>query len=108
MPSKSEPCGLSQLIAMRYGTVPIVRETGGLVDTVSPLNIETLEGRGFTFKLFNAHDMLNAVERARDFFYDGGKLKKHRVNIMKIDSSWVESGKKYMGLYKEKGGQTFA
>lgn len=101
MPSKSEPCGLSQLIAMRYGTVPIVRETGGLVDTVSPLNIETLEGRGFTFKLFNAHDMLNAVERARDFFYDGGKLKKHRVNIMKIDSSWVESGKKYMGLYKE-------
>ena len=101
MPSKSEPCGLSQLIAMRYGTVPIVRETGGLVDTVAPLNIVTLEGKGFTFKLFNAHDMLNAVERARDFFYDGDKLKKHRVNIMKIDSGWQESVKKYMGLYKE-------
>ena len=101
MPSKSEPCGLSQLIAMRYGTVPIVRETGGLVDTVEPLNIETLEGRGFTFKVFNAHDMLNAVERAKDFFYDGDKLKKHRVNIMKIDSSWRESAQKYMGLYKE-------
>ena len=101
MPSKSEPCGLSQLIAMRYGTVPIVRETGGLVDTVSPLNIETLEGRGFTFKLFNAHDMLNAVERARDFFYDGDKFKKHRVNIMKIDSSWTDAAVKYMGLYKE-------
>lgn len=101
MPSKSEPCGLSQLIAMRYGTVPIVRETGGLVDTVAPLNIETLEGRGFTFKVFNAHDMLNAVERARDFFYDGDKLKKHRVNIMKIDSSWTVSAEKYMLLYKE-------
>jgi len=101
MPSKSEPCGLSQLIAMRYGTVPIVRETGGLVDTVSPLNTETLEGRGFTFKVFNAHDMLNAVERARDFFYDGDKLKKHRVSIMKIDSSWTKSADKYMGLYKE-------
>jgi len=101
MPSKSEPCGLSQLIAMRYGTVPIVRETGGLVDTVAPLNTETLEGRGFTFKVFNAHDMLNAVERARDFFYDGDKLKKHRIQIMKIDSSWTEPAEKYMGLYKE-------
>ena len=101
MPSKSEPCGLSQLIAMRYGTVPIVRETGGLVDTVQPLNTETLEGRGFTFKVFNAHDMLNAVERARDFFYDGEKLKKHRVSIMKIDSSWTVPAQKYMGLYKE-------
>lgn len=101
MPSKSEPCGLSQLIAMRYGTIPIVRETGGLVDTVEPLNIETLEGRGFTFKLFNAHDMLNAVERAKDFFYDGDKLKKHRVAVMKIDSSWTVPGQKYMGLYKE-------
>ncbi len=101
MPSKSEPCGLSQLIAMRYGTVPIVRETGGLVDTVEPLNTETLEGRGFTFKIFNAHDMLNAVERARDFFYDGDKLKKHRLSIMKIDSSWTVSAQKYMGLYKE-------
>lgn len=104
MPSKSEPCGLSQLIAMRYGTVPIVRETGGLVDTVEPLNTETLEGRGFTFKVFNAHDMLNAVERAKCFFYDGDKLKKHRVNIMKIDSGWTKSAQKYMGLYTEISG----
>ncbi len=101
MPSKSEPCGLSQLIAMRYGTIPIVRETGGLVDTVEPLNTETLEGRGFTFKVFNAHDMLNAVERAKDFFYDGDKLKKHRTSVMKIDSSWTVPAQKYMGLYKE-------
>ena len=81
--------------------MPIVRETGGLVDTVPPLNTETLTGRGFTFKVFNAHDMLNAVERAKDFFFDGDKLKKHRVNIMKIDSGWRESAQKYMGLYKE-------
>lgn len=101
MPSKIEPCGLSQLIAMRYGTVPVVRETGGLVDTVSPLNTETLEGAGFTFKLFNAHDMLNAVERARDFFYDGDKLKKHRISIMKKDSSWAGPSKKYMEIYEQ-------
>ena len=101
MPSKSEPCGLSQLIAMRYGTVPVVRETGGLADTVTHLNIQTLEGEGFTFKLFNAHDMLNAVERAKEFFYDGNKLKDHRVKIMKINNSWTEPAKKYMELYRE-------
>jgi len=77
MPSKSEPCGLSQLIAMRYGTVPIVRETGGLYDTVPALNIETMEGKGFTFKLFNAHDMVGAVHRAIEFFHDKEKWTKH-------------------------------
>ncbi|MBR2404545.1 MAG: glycogen synthase [Clostridia bacterium] len=101
MPSKSEPCGLSQLIAMRYGSVPIVRETGGLVDTIAPLNTETLEGRGFTFKVFNAHDMLGAVERAAEFFKDKAKLKAHRSAIMRIDSSWKIPAEKYMGLYNE-------
>lgn len=101
MPSKSEPCGLSQLIAMRYGSVPIVRETGGLVDTVSPLNTETLEGRGFTFKVFNAHDMLGAVERAAEFFKDTQKLNKHRSAIMKLDTSWKEPAQKYKALYDE-------
>ncbi|MBQ4631518.1 MAG: glycogen synthase [Clostridia bacterium] len=101
MPSKSEPCGLSQLIAMRYGSVPIVRETGGLVDTVAPLNTETLEGRGFTFKVFNAHDMLGAVERAAEFFKDKVKLQKHRSAIMKLDTSWAKPAEKYMGLYSE-------
>lgn len=101
MPSKSEPCGLSQLIAMRYGSVPIVRETGGLVDTIAPLNTETLEGRGFTFKVFNAHDMLGAVERAAEFFKDKAKLKAHRSAIMKIDTSWKIPGEKYMALYNE-------
>ena len=101
MPSKSEPCGLSQLIAMRYGSLPIVRETGGLFDTVSPLNTETLEGRGFTFKVFNAHDMLHAIERAVEFYYNGDKIKKVRSNIMKIDFSWAEPAEKYMMLYNE-------
>ncbi|MGZ9586178.1 glycogen synthase GlgA [Paenibacillus marinisediminis] len=101
MPSKSEPCGLAQLIAMRYGTIPIVRETGGLFDTVPAINIETLEGRGFTFKLFNAHDMLNAVERSLDFYKDKAK---HRVivsSIMKYDCSWKEPVKRYLELYQE-------
>lgn len=101
MPSKSEPCGLSQLIAMRYGTIPIVRETGGLVDTVPCINTETLEGRGFTFKVFNAHDMLGAIRRAVDFYNDKAKLTAFRANIMKYDSSWKIPAEKYMGIYRE-------
>jgi len=99
MPSKSEPCGLSQLIAMRYGTIPIVRETGGLVDTVKPLNPETLEGSGITFKVFNAHDMLDAVRRAEDFFYSKDKLNKFRTQIMNYDSSWKIPAQRYMDIY---------
>lgn len=84
MPSKSEPCGLSQLIAMRYGTVPIVRETGGLVDTVPPLNVETLEGKGFTFKGYNAHDMLGAVDRCIDFYQNRKKWEMHVKILLNI------------------------
>ena len=100
MPSKSEPCGLSQLIAMRYGTIPIVRETGGLVDTVPPLNPETLDGMGITFKAFNAHDMLDAVLRGADFYKDKKALEKFRAKIMKYDSSWKIPAQKYMEIYK--------
>ena len=99
MPSKSEPCGLSQLIAMRYGTIPIVRETGGLVDTVPPLNPETLEGMGITFKAFNAHDMLDAVLRGADFYKDKASLDKFRAKLMDYDSSWKIPAKKYMEMY---------
>lgn len=105
MPSKSEPCGLSQLIAMRYGTVPIVRETGGLFDTVPALNVETLEGRGFTFKLFNAHDMYHAVERAVDFYRNREQWNKHIKNIMKYNSGWKNPAQEYLGLYQELTGQ---
>lgn len=99
MPSKSEPCGLSQLIAMRYGTIPIVRETGGLFDTVPTLDPETLEGRGFTFKLYNAHDMLGAIKRATDFYHDKPKYAKVVKNIMEYDCSWSEPVKEYIDLY---------
>ncbi len=101
MPSKSEPCGLSQLIAMRYGTVPIVRETGGLWDTVPPLNTETLEGRGFTFKGYNAHDMLGAIDRCIDFYKSKEKWNKHIKNLVKYDSSWKQSVKDYLRIYSE-------
>jgi len=101
MPSKSEPCGLSQLIAMRYGTIPIVRETGGLVDTVPPLNPETLDGMGITFKVFNAHDMFDAIKRAVDFYGDKEKLNKFRTKLMKYDSSWKIPAEKYMDIYRE-------
>lgn len=100
MPSKSEPCGLSQLIAMRYGTIPVVRETGGLFDTVPALNPETMEGRGFTFKLFNAHDMLDAVRRACDFWRDTKKRELHIKNLMRFDSSWKEPVKEYEAVYE--------
>lgn len=100
MPSKSEPCGLSQLIAMRYGTIPIVRETGGLVDTVLPLDVETLEGRGFTFKAYNAHDMLGAIDRALGFYHDPGKCRTAMAHIMQIDSSWAQPAREYLALYQ--------
>lgn len=100
MPSKSEPCGLSQLIAMRYGTIPVVRETGGLFDTVPALNTETLEGRGFTFKLFNAHDMLGAVGRAAAFWRDEEKRMTHIKALMRYDSSWEGPVKDYEAIYQ--------
>ena len=99
MPSKSEPCGLSQMIAMKYGTIPIVRETGGLFDTVLPYNEETGEGRGFTFKVYNAHDMLDAVERAVSLYGRKDKLKALVKNIMSIDFSWQKAAGEYRNMY---------
>lgn len=102
MPSKSEPCGLSQLIAMSYGTIPVVRETGGLVDTVPPLNITTLEGKGFTFKVYNAHDMLGAIERAVSFYKDDKKKLEIVIkNLINHDSSWKKPAAEYVDLYKK-------
>ncbi|MBE7062439.1 MAG: glycogen synthase [Ruminococcaceae bacterium] len=99
MPSKSEPCGLSQLIAMRYGTIPIVRETGGLVDTVPPINPETGEGRGITFKLFNAHDMLSAVERAAEIYRNRPLFEAIQKSNMRLGTDWKKSAEKYMEVY---------
>ena len=100
MPSKSEPCGLSQLIAMRYGTIPVVNETGGLKDTVTPFNEETLEGLGFTFQSFNKEDMLSALRRALGVF--GGNKEAWSTlvdNAMSRDSSWLLPAAEYTQLY---------
>ncbi len=101
MPSKSEPCGLAQMISMRFGTVPIVRETGGLKDTVIPYNPQTGEGRGFTFVTYNAHDMLSAIDRAIDMYYnDKESFAKVQHNGMVSDFSWAASAQKYVDLYQ--------
>jgi starch synthase len=101
MPSKQEPCGLTQLIAMRYGAVPIVRETGGLKDTVPPLNPETMEGRGFTFHDYTDEDMLSAIERACAFYADRRLWFRLRKSVMAYDSSWTEPAGEYQKLYEE-------
>lgn len=101
MPSKFEPCGLSQLIAMRYGTIPVVRETGGLKDTVIPFDDNTQEGTGFTFKTFDAYDMLGALDRALLLYDDEDKWEKIKTNAMTADSTWAKSAKQYKKIYKE-------
>lgn len=101
MPSKSEPCGLSQLIAMRYGTVPIVHTVGGLKDTVAPFNPETKEGTGITFQSFNAYDMLDAVRRAIDLYTNKPMWRAVRKNAMAGDFSWKNPAKQYIEIYKE-------
>lgn len=100
MPSKFEPCGLSQLIAMRYGSIPVVRETGGLKDTVPAYNPETGEGKGFTFKTYNAYDMLDAIWRAYGCYFDKKNWRKVVSNAMSSDFGWAVSAKKYVDIYK--------
>ena len=100
MPSKSEPCGLSQMIASRYGAVPIVRETGGLYDTIKPFNPETGVGNGITFVTYNAHDMLDAIHRAIAL-YKSNAFKTLRKNAMTTDFSWSASAEKYLKMYQE-------
>ena len=100
MPSEFEPCGLSQMIAQHYGTLPIVRETGGLVDTVAPYNRYTKEGTGFSFSTFNAHDMMDAVRLALSVYRDKPTLRKLRRNAMQVDNSFLRSAEQYMALYE--------
>lgn len=100
MPSKFEPCGLSQIIAMRYGTLPIVRETGGLKDTVTPYNEFTGEGTGFSFTNFNGDEMGDAVFRAARLFWDNRDAWNQLVTqAMSQDFSWTRSADKYLDLY---------
>ena len=101
MPSKSEPCGLAQMIASRYGTVPVVRETGGLYDTIKPYNTEDKTGNGITFKTYNAHDMYDAVRRAVELYSNKRQWKALRTNAMSADFSWSASAKKYLEMYED-------
>ena len=102
MPSQFEPCGLSQMIAMRYGNVPVVRETGGLRDTVLSYNEFSGEGNGFTFFNYNAHDMLHTIERAVDFYTNRRDIwETLQDRGMRGDYSWAHSAQEYMKLYQE-------
>lgn len=99
MPSLSEPCGLAQMVALRYGTVPIVRKTGGLNDTITDSGDGV--GNGFTFSDYNAHDMQNAVWRAIGGYEDKEGWNVLRKRCMQCDNSWGSSARSYIGLYKE-------
>ncbi|MBR4320460.1 MAG: glycogen synthase GlgA [Oscillospiraceae bacterium] len=99
MPSQSEPCGLAQMISMRYGTAPIVRETGGLRDSVKDNGNE--DGNGFTFRTYNAHDMLNACERAKACYDNPESWNALVKRAMSSDYSWNISADEYIKLYKE-------
>jgi starch synthase len=101
MPSQFEPCGLSQMIAMRYGSIPVVRETGGLNDTVQPYNEFNGDGNGFTFANFNAHDMLFTLERALSFYRQSDKWNRLSRKAMESDYSWAQSAKQYNSLYSD-------
>ncbi|MEK3943437.1 starch synthase [Paenibacillus odorifer] len=101
MPSKFEPCGISQLLALRYGSIPVVRETGGLNDTVHAYNEETGEGNGFTFSNYNAHDMMFTLRRALSFYKQPEHWKKITKNAFAGDYSWNVSAQQYMDIYDD-------
>lgn len=101
MPSKSEPCGLAQMIASRYATVPVVRRCGGLADTIYPFNEYTGEGNGFSFNNYNAHDMKNVIDYALLMYKDKEKWKTVMNNAITTDFSWAASAGKYIELYKK-------
>ncbi|WP_379151955.1 glycogen synthase GlgA [Paenibacillus sp. sgz5001063] len=99
MPSKFEPCGIGQLLALRYGSIPVVRETGGLNDTVHAYNEDTGEGNGFTFKDYNAHDMMYTIRRAVSFYQKPEHWKKVTKNAFAGDYSWNVSAQQYIDIY---------
>ena len=100
MPSLYEPCGLGQIISLAYGTVPIVREVGGLKDTVRPYNAETKEGNGFNFHAYNAHDMLNAIKYALEIYNRKPEWEALVETAMRCDFSWDKSARLYEKLYE--------
>jgi starch synthase len=105
MPSKFEPCGIGQLLALRYGCIPIVRETGGLKDTVRAYNEFTGEGNGFSFANYNAHDMLHTIRRAIEFYHNKELWAELTSRAMCEDNSWRRSAEKYIQLYSSIAGK---
>ena len=101
MPSLFEPCGLGQLIALRYGSIPIVRETGGLKDTITPYNEYDESGNGFGFKSYYHLELLNTIKYALKIYSDKKKWDKLVKSAMESDNSWEKSAKEYISLYKE-------
>jgi len=99
MPSLFEPCGISQLIALRYGSVPVVRETGGLRDTIKPYNQYTGEGNGFSFRNYNAHELLDTIRRALDFYRHPQVWDGIFRSAIESDFSWQKSAQEYLALY---------
>ncbi len=99
MPSKSEPCGLSQMVALRYGTVPVIRETGGLRDSITDSGDG--EGNGFTFKTYNAHDMLGAIRRGLDAYWNKDYWAVLTERAIQCDFSWGKSANEYIKMYKQ-------
>ena len=101
MPSNYEPCGIGQLIALRYGAIPVVRETGGLKDTVVPYDKYTKQGNGFVFSDYNAHEMMYSLKRALSAYENPGEWRQIVNNAMTSDYSWAESAKEYKQLYEK-------
>jgi len=99
MPSRYEPCGLGQLISFKYGTIPVVRKTGGLADTVHDYDPETGKGDGFVFKEYSSEALLYTIKRAIETFKDKKVWKKMQAKVMDYDYSWDASAKKYISLY---------
>ncbi|KPL12956.1 hypothetical protein AMJ74_05915 [candidate division WOR_3 bacterium SM1_77] len=95
-----EPCGLGQLISLRYGTVPIVRKTGGLADTVSEFNRTDKSGNGFLFSEYKGQALLSAARKAREIYNDRDLFRELSENCMRYNFSWAESAKKYKQLYE--------
>ena len=101
MPSKQEPCGLSQMIASKYGTVSVVRKTGGLADSIIDYNLDNKKGNGFVFENYNAHEMLYVLKDAMYKYHDKETWTKIIKNAMKTDFSWAKSAKEYESIYKQ-------
>lgn len=102
MPSKSEPCGLSQMVALRYGAIPVVRKTGGLADSITDMGDEG--GNGYTFATYNAHDMFGAIKRAQAHYYDKPAWEAAVQRAMECDFSWRKSARAYTSLYASLAG----